>query len=278
MRGNQMWMYRDGEFLMVPEDDFERWRPGAFPGRGAFESMVLTDGRIESWCEHWDRLNRALRLMKIPLLKTERDITAAMRQVFKRNGERDARIRLCVFRDQGRVHVTVMAPPLRRPSRRDYETGWTLGWSSSVRDPGRLSHVKTLDYQRFHAAREEALSQGWNEGLLCNRRGEVVEAAYSNVFGVQGGVLWTPPVGSGCLSGITRRIVLRLATALGIPRQIKPMVPQDLRSVDEIFLTNAVIGVMPCVRLESYLVGDGRPGPVTLRLSAALASMRRACH
>jgi branched-subunit amino acid aminotransferase/4-amino-4-deoxychorismate lyase len=261
MTDRAMWIYQDGRYARVPEKMFETARPGNVPGRGAFESLVVTGGRIWAWAAHRRRLERALRLMNVPCPGPMKALEAAVLRVVERNRWSRARARLCVWKQQGAARASVMAVPLRLPSRAEYEAGWPVGWSSYRREPGRLSAVKTLDYQLFHAARREALERGWKEGILLNSRGEVVEAAHANVFCVTDGVVLTPPVASGCLNGVTRRIVLNLARGAELKTRVAVLSRRDLRTADEIFLTNSVIGVMPCVRLSSQPVGSGRPGP-----------------
>lgn len=268
MSARRIWIYRDGRFKRVPIGDFTRWRPGAFSGRGAFESLVLTDGQIWAWAAHGRRLQSALGLLNLSGRLSLRALERIIFQVAERNGWPRARVRVCVWSDEEGDHETVMAQPLCVPSQEAYETGWALGWSSYQRNPGRITHVKTLDYKLFHAAHNEALARGWDESLLRNRRAEVVEASYANVFCVRDGVVMTPPVSSGCLNGITRQIVLRLAMLLGVSQKVTPLFASDICSADEIFVTNSVIGIMPCTWLESRRVGDGFPGRVTRQLQS----------
>ena len=99
--------------------------------------------------------------------------------------------------------------------------------------------------------------------------GEVLEGATSNVFIVRDGVVWTPPVALGILAGITRGIVIDAAGDEGIPVESRLFFPSDLYSATEAFITSSLREVVPVVRADGVVLGDGRPGPTTRRLHAA---------
>lgn len=269
MTGRLMWIFLDGKYKQVPIGTFQQEAPGLVSRRGAFESMVLVDGVIESAQAHDVRLRRALLLMKISWPTGFDQWHKIALQVAACNDWGRARLRLAVWREDAQVHWTLMAQPLRLPSKVQYAVGWRLGLSSFERNPGYLSSVKTFDYQVFTFARKEAVAQGLDEGVLLNRHGDVVEAAYANLFCVKDDVVFTPPVSSGCLNGITRQIVLRLAVASGFKTRVVTLNPEDLSKADEIFLTNSVIGIMPCSSLDSQQIGIGRPGKITNILRSA---------
>jgi branched-chain amino acid aminotransferase len=94
----------------------------------------------------------------------------------------------------------------------------------------------------------------------------VLELSSASFFAVRAGRILTPPLRLGILAGITRSAVLRLARGAGIPAREAVLRLEDLGSIDEAFLTSAVRGVVPVVRLGGADVGDGRPGPVTGRV------------
>ena len=91
----------------------------------------------------------------------------------------------------------------------------------------------------------------------------------SNVFLVKEGKLLTPPVEEGLLAGITRATVLELAAAEGVPAEQRPLTIRDLLDADEVFLTNAIMELLPVCRVERKEIGAGRPGPVWQRLAEA---------
>ena len=130
-----------------------------------------------------------------------------------------------------------------------------------------MPQAKVLPYHREVAAHETAVSDSFHEALLVDRRGFVREGAYSNIFWVEKGVLWTP--GEGMLPGITRAAVLRIAKQLQLPVRFSLPTKKRLIGADEVFLTRSTAGVVPVVRIESHAIGSGKPGSVTVRLRMA---------
>ena len=135
-----------------------------------------------------------------------------------------------------------------------------------------LSRVKSLNCLDNILAREEARSAGAVEALLLNTRGVVAEGSASNVFMVHGGELRTTPVDDGALPGITREAVLEFASAVGV-LAIEGSVtrPNSLVEADEVFVTNAVAGVLPITNIDGVAIAAGSPGDITRRLGAELS-------
>jgi branched-chain amino acid aminotransferase len=126
--------------------------------------------------------------------------------------------------------------------------------------------VKATQYLAAVLARLEADEQGCYETLFADPRGRVLELSSASFFAVRSGRIVTPPLRLGILAGITRSAVLRLARGARIPVREAVLRLDELGSIDEAFLTSAVRGVVPVVRLGGANVGDGRPGPVTGRV------------
>jgi branched-chain amino acid aminotransferase len=106
--------------------------------------------------------------------------------------------------------------------------------------------------------------------LLLNHAGRVAEGSITNVFAVTGGVLVTPPVSEGALPGITREAVLELSRGAGMLANERPLETEELLGADEAFLTNAVRGILPLVRVGGEPIGGVVPGPVSRRLRLML--------
>jgi len=133
-------------------------------------------------------------------------------------------------------------------------------------DPG----AKTGAHLANVLALQEARAAGAHEALLLDRGGAVTEGASSNVFTVHEGAVRTPPLAAGILAGVTRELVLRLARAGGVEVREAPLLPGDLASADELFITSTAREVLPVTALDGRAVGSGRVGPVTTRLHALL--------
>jgi branched-subunit amino acid aminotransferase/4-amino-4-deoxychorismate lyase len=146
----------------------------------------------------------------------------------------------------------------------------TAGLVVGGRRPGSpLAGVKSLAWAEYHVARERARAAGFDEAILVDETGRLLEGAASNVFLVIGGRVLTPPVASGILPGVTRRLVFESAAAEGLPIEERDLPTLSLADAEEAFLTNALIGVASLVAVDGRTIGDGVPGPVTQRLFRA---------
>ncbi|HSB20143.1 MAG TPA: branched-chain amino acid transaminase [Anaeromyxobacteraceae bacterium] len=117
----------------------------------------------------------------------------------------------------------------------------------------------------FLATREAALG-GYDEAILLDTEGYVSEGAGENIFIVKNGALWTPPLSSSVLGGITRDSVLRIARDQGIPVLEQKFTRDTLYVADELFLTGTAAEVTPVREVDNRRIGSGSPGPVTKKL------------
>jgi branched-chain amino acid aminotransferase len=114
----------------------------------------------------------------------------------------------------------------------------------------------------------EARRLGFAEGLALNTAGFISEGAGENLFLVQNGKIYTPPVASSILSGITRDSVLRLASTLGI-EVIEQNIPRELLYIaDEVFLTGTAAEITPVRSVDKIAIGEGKRGPITEQLQS----------
>ena len=100
---------------------------------------------------------------------------------------------------------------------------------------------------------------------MLNDKGEVAECTGDNVFILQKGKLYTPPLDAGSLRGITRGVVMDIAEELGVPLIEQALTRYDLWTADECFLTGTAAEVIPCVEVDHRMVGLGIPGEETKR-------------
>ncbi len=153
------------------------------------------------------------------------------------------------------------------------EKGARLMVSSWARlDPRTLPmHAKaTANYANSALARVEALKAGFDEAIMLNTSGMVVEASAENVFVVKDGVLATPPTSSGALSGVTRDSIMKIARANGIACEERNISRDELYVADEVFLTGTAAEVKPVGEIDNRTIGrdGGRPGKMTKQLKS----------
>jgi branched-subunit amino acid aminotransferase/4-amino-4-deoxychorismate lyase len=115
----------------------------------------------------------------------------------------------------------------------------------------------------------QAISRGVNEGILLNAQRYVAEASASNIFLIDDGTIATPSVNDGILPGITRQVILEIATSMGIKVVERRIAFDELFTCQECFLTNTLIEVMPLVEIDRRQIGSGKPGSLTAKLHQA---------
>jgi branched-chain amino acid aminotransferase len=162
------------------------------------------------------------------------------------------------------------APPLRA-----YQDGVAVAFAGHRRPPPDAvdPSAKTGAHLLHVLAVKEARAAGAHEALLLDGQGFVTEGSSSNLFVVRQGRLATPPPGAGILEGVTRRAVLALARAEGVPVDEVALRPEEVEGADEVFITSTLREILPVVRVGARVVGHGRPGEVTARLHRAFRRM-----
>ena len=127
--------------------------------------------------------------------------------------------------------------------------------------------VKNYHWLDLEVGLYEAYDRGGETVILVDRENNVVEGPGFNVFGVKDGRIATPS--RGVLEGITRRTVIELAAEHGILLEERAVPAGEVRRADEVFVTSTAGGIIPVTEVDGERVGDGAPGPVTLRLREA---------
>jgi branched-chain amino acid aminotransferase len=146
----------------------------------------------------------------------------------------------------------------------------TLGVSSWLRSddnaiPGRAK--VSGNYVNTALAKNEAVRNGYDEAVVLNRNGYVVEGSAENIFLVRDGVLVTPSVADGILEGITRATIMKLAEAeLGVKTVERNVARTELYYAEEIFMTGTGAQVATVSSVDGRKVGDGKVGPITREL------------
>ena len=129
------------------------------------------------------------------------------------------------------------------------------------------THAKGVaNYANSALARMEALKSGFDEAVMLNSNGFVVEASAENIFFVKDGTLYTPPISTGALEGITRDTVIEIAKENGINLCYDNISRGELYYFDEIFLTGTASEIVPVGFIDHRIIGDGGVGPITKKI------------
>jgi branched-chain amino acid aminotransferase len=139
-----------------------------------------------------------------------------------------------------------------------------------VREQGRhaaspLAGVKVTSWLMNVWSLQEAQRGGFDEVVMLNERGEVAECTAANVFCVKSGRVATPPLSSGCLEGITRGVLLEVGAPAGVPVEEKTLLPQDLYTADEVFISSTNRNLLPVSEIAGRRIGNGS-SPIADRL------------
>jgi branched-chain amino acid aminotransferase len=136
--------------------------------------------------------------------------------------------------------------------------------------------IKSLNYLNNILAKLEANQAGCEEAVLLNADGYVSECTGDNIFIVKEEHLLTPPLSAGALYGITRRVVMDIAAQAGLKVSEPNLTRYDLFNADECFLTGTGAEVVPVVKIDGRVIGDGKPGPVTANLMSQYHALTKA--
>jgi branched-chain amino acid aminotransferase len=273
-----MKIYIDGEFYDKENAKISVFDHGLLYGDGVFEGIRFYNGRVFRLEEHIDRLFDSARAIALNIGLEKSAVIEATLETIRQNKLQDGYIRLVVTRGVGdlglnpmlcpQASIFIIASKITLYSADKYENGLDVVTCSTRRIPhGALSPmVKSLNYLNNVMAKIEAQNAGAGEGLMLNEQGFVSECTGDNIFIIKNGVISTPPIAAGALAGVTRAVVFDLAAELGIPIREPMMTRYDIFTADECFLTGTAAEVIPAVKLDTRLIGDGKPGPLTRRL------------
>jgi len=276
---NELLVYIDGKFYPKSEAKISVYDHGLLYGDGVFEGIRVYNGIVFKLKEHVDRLyNGANSIMiKIPMTKSE--MIKATLETLKKNNLKDAYIRLVVTRGFGDLGIDprkcpkptifiVAEPMLKIHSPEAKEKGMKTIISWVKRDPvDATSHeIKSMNYLNSILGKIEANMAGVDEAICLNKEGFICEGVGENIFMVKEGKIFTPPISSGALDGITRKVIMRLAEKLGYTMMEKNITPNELFMADEVFFTGTATEVIAVVEINKRTIGDGKPGPITKRL------------
>jgi len=225
-------------------------------GDGVFETLKVLNNQILFFEDHYFRLLASMRIirMQIPMSFTLEYLEEQILTLVRKQGVQDsARVRLTVFRNDGgyytptdnKVSFVIHASALSVKSYTASETPFEVDLYKDFIVPKQLlSTLKTNNKLIQITASIFAQENELDTCLLINDDKNVIEAAYGNLFMLLNGQLITPPISEGCLNGIMRKQILKLAKELdGIEVLEQPISPFDLQKADELFITNVIVGI-----------------------------------
>jgi branched-chain amino acid aminotransferase group I len=247
-------------------------------GYGLYETIRAYNGRLFRLDAHITRMRYSAE--KLGILLKPAEIRQAVKETVAANGFADTRIRITVSIGEGTITpnlascveptVAVLVTEYHPPAAEKYRDGFKV-IVSNVRRNSRspVTYMKSANTMEAMLARQEAREKGMDEALFLNEKGFLTEASGSNIFLVKDGILITPRFETGILPGATRVAVFEIAYQMGIKVKEKNVRMDELLRADEAFITNSLIEIVPVTFVDGKIIGNGKVGNTTKRLSKA---------
>ena len=278
------WIWFDGEMVPWREAKVHVLTHTLHYGMGVFEGVrayETPDGpAIFRLQDHTERLFQSAHILGMAIPYDRETLNQAQVAAVRDNGLSSAYLRpMCFYGSEGmglradnlKVHVMVAAWDWGAYlGEENLRNGIRVRVSSFTRHHVNITMCRAKangNYMNSMLALKEALDDGYDEALLLDPQGFVMEGSGENLFIVRGGVLYTPDLTSA-LDGITRRTVFTLAQELDIPVVEKRITRDEVYIADEAFFTGSAAEVTPIREVDNRRIGSGTRGPITERLQS----------
>ena len=233
---------------------------GLLNGWGVFSTLRVAGGVLFAFERHWHRMQVDAVRMSVPFPADPEWLHARLLKLVEANRAYDATLRAAIVRNRGGLYE---GPDLDR----DFDliafttdlNPWGADARLGLRPNARhaqceFAGAKILSWSHNLAWYEEAHERGLDEWVLLNERGEVCECTSANIFIVQGSKVFTPPLSSGCLPGVTRELLLDEIRVPGLSISEKTLAPSDLERADQVFITSSTRDLLPIASVEGLQI------------------------
>jgi branched-chain amino acid aminotransferase len=250
---------------------------GLLNGWGVFSTLRVYDGVMFAWERHFARMQRDAARLRVPFPQDPEWLKQRLDRLIEKNEAWNATLRVVIVRNRGGQWLKMWEGPA---ADREFDaiaftadvnqwvdpakhggTAVRLGVVANARyAANEFAGVKYLSWSQNLTWYERAHEQGFDEVVLLNERGEVAECTSANIFAVHEGQVSTPPLSSGCLPGVTRATLLEDVRVAGIEIAEETLMPPDLESADEVFVTSTTRELLPVDSIEGLKLREPRPG------------------
>jgi branched-chain amino acid aminotransferase len=273
-----MQVYLNGKLVEKEEAKISVFDHGVLYGDGVFEGLRAYNGRIFRLENHVDRLIDSAKAIMLNIPLSKKELIDAVVETVRANNIHDGYIRLVVTRGTGDLgldprkcpvaSIFIIADKITLYPEEFYRNGMEIITVPTRRNiPEALNPcIKSLNYLNNIMAKIEAIHGGVHEALMLNSEGYVTECTGDNIFIVRDNVLLTPPTWVGALKGITRDVAMKLAKENKIEVMEEVLTRYDLYTADECFLTGTAAEIIPIIKIDSRIIGTGKPGDITMKI------------
>jgi branched-chain amino acid aminotransferase len=244
-------VFLNRSFVAEDKASFSVFDRGLLYGDGLFETARIYGGKFFRLGAHIKRLFDGLKVLGIKIPYSRAEIEIFTRELTITNQINEGFVRIVVSRGEGFLgfsprgsgtpHVAICARERHVEIRR--KEVWKL---TQWKNPITPIPLKSLSYLPNVLAKKDAEAGGFDDAILCDSQGNVIEATSSNLFILNDGHLITPHLSTGCLPGITRAEVIKVAKKEGFQIAEKKFGIKECKSAEIIFLTNSLLEIIPC--------------------------------
>jgi branched-chain amino acid aminotransferase len=270
--------YVRGRFVPMEEACIPVTDWGFTRSDAVYDVVHVFEGGFFRLQDHLDRFTRSMQARRLAPPETREELEAALHRCVALTGLASAYVAMVALRGRPRIagsrrpadcdnHLIAYALPwidVIPPAVQERGAHLWIASVPRVPDASVDPTVKNYQWSDLTTGLFEAHDHGFDTAILCDAEGFVTEGPGFNLFVVRDGQVTTPDRGS--LHGITRRSVLELCAQLGIPAAVAPISREALDDADEVFAATTAGGVMPVARVGGRILGNDRPGPLSLRL------------
>jgi len=229
---------------------------GLLAGWGVFTTIRVSEGVLFAWDRHWSRMTRDAELMHVAMPPDKKAVQQDLARLIEANGMPDCTLRLVVIRNGGGLwegpprgiasDVVAMIADLK-----DWGGSVRLGIQTHARyAASEFAGTKINSWAMNLTWLENAQRRGFDEVVLLNERNEVSELTSANIFMSKGTEVWTPPLSSGCLPGVTRDLLLTDVHTPGFKVIERDFTLDDLYHADEVFITSSTRDLLAVAEIE----------------------------
>ena len=245
---------------------------GFLNGWGVFTTIRVYAGVMFAWERHWARLCRDAKKMYVPMPGDAEWLETRLYKLIEANHAQEATLRVAIVRNKGGMFD---GPDIERDFDVIAFTRDVADWGDSVKlgvvlqarhAANEFAGVKFTSWAQNLTWYEQAHRRGFDEMVLLNERNEVSECTSANIFTVFGDHVYTPAtLASGCLAGITRDVLLNDIQIPGVEFSEHVLLPADLQSADEVFITSTTREILPVKSVEALNIKGGQKMITRLR-------------